>query len=50
MPALSTALDHHDFAETARIERLVIDKTTTPRDFTREVRWNQADYPLAQGL
>jgi len=28
----------------------VIDKTTTLRDFTREVRWNQAYYRLAQGL
>ena len=29
------ALKHHDFAEIARTERLVIDKTTTRRDFTR---------------
>ena len=40
----------HDFAEMARTELLVIDKTTTLRDFTREVRWNQAYYRLAQGL
>jgi len=40
----------HDFAEIARTELLVIDKTTTLRDFTREVRWNQAYYRLAQGL
>ena len=40
----------HDFAETAHTELLVIDKTTTLRDFTREVRWNQAEYPLGQGL
>ena len=40
----------HDFAEIARTELLVIDKTTTQRDFTREVRWNQAYYRLAQGL
>jgi len=40
----------HDFAEIARTELLVIDKTTTLRDFTREVRWNQAEYPLGQGL
>jgi L-arabinose isomerase len=39
-----------DFAEIARTELLVIDKTTTLRDFTREVRWNQAYYRLAQGL
>jgi hypothetical protein len=35
MPALSAALDHHDFAETAHTELLVIDKTTTLRDHTR---------------
>jgi len=40
----------HDFAEIARTELLVIDKTTTQRDFTREVRWNQSYYRLAQGL
>ena len=40
----------HDFAEIARTELLVIDETTTLRDFTREVRWNQAYYRLAQGL
>ena len=40
----------HDFAEIARTELLVIDKTTTQRDFAREVRWNQAYYRLAQGL
>ncbi|WP_166790252.1 hypothetical protein [Cryobacterium sp. Hh11] len=40
----------HDFAEIARTELLVNDKTTTLRDLTREVRWNQAYYRLAQGL
>jgi L-arabinose isomerase len=40
----------HDFAEIARTELLVIDKTTTQRDFAREVRWNQAYYRLAHGL
>ncbi|MDJ0350133.1 L-arabinose isomerase [Cryobacterium sp. PH29-G1] len=40
----------HDFAEIARTELLVIDKTTTLRDFTREVRWNQSYYRLAQGF
>jgi L-arabinose isomerase len=39
-----------DFAEIARTELLVIDKATTLREFTREVRWNQAYYRLAQGL
>lgn len=40
----------HDFAEIARTELLVIDKTTTLREFKREVRWNQAYYRLAAGL
>ncbi|WP_104138254.1 L-arabinose isomerase [Cryobacterium sp. Y62] len=39
-----------DFAEIARTELLVIDKSTTLRDFIREVRWNQAYYRLAQGI
>jgi L-arabinose isomerase len=39
-----------DFAEIAKTELLVIDDTTTVRDFQREVRWNQAYYRLAQGL
>jgi L-arabinose isomerase len=39
-----------DFAEIARTELLVIDETTTQRDFAREVRWNQAYYRLAAGL
>ncbi|TFC52752.1 L-arabinose isomerase, partial [Cryobacterium sp. TMB3-1-2] len=39
-----------DFAEIAQTELLVIDETTTLRDFSREVRWNQAYYRLAQGL
>ncbi|MEC5186247.1 L-arabinose isomerase [Cryobacterium sp. MP_3.1] len=39
-----------DFAEIAHTELLVIDETTTLRDFSREVRWNQAYYRLAQGL
>ncbi len=50
---MSTAIGievFHDFAEIARTELLVIDKDTTLRDFTREVRWNQAYYRLAQGL
>ena len=40
----------HDFAEIARTELLVLDKTTTLRDFTREVRWNQAYRRLVPGL
>ncbi len=39
-----------DFAEIAATELLVIDETTTIRDFQREIRWNQAYYRLAQGL
>jgi L-arabinose isomerase len=39
-----------DFADIARAELLVIDDDTTLRDFTKEVRWNQAYYRLAGGL
>ncbi len=39
-----------DFAEIARNELVVIDERTVLRDFTRELRWNQAYYRLAQGL
>jgi L-arabinose isomerase len=39
-----------DFAQIARTELLLIDETTTLRDFAKEVRWNQAYYRLAQGL
>jgi L-arabinose isomerase len=39
-----------DFAEIARNELVVIDKNTNLRDFTRELRWNQAYYRLARGL
>ncbi len=39
-----------DFAEIAGIELLEIDQATTVRGFTRELRWNQAYYRLAQGL
>jgi L-arabinose isomerase len=39
-----------DFAEIARTELVVIDESTTVRDFQRELRWNQAYYRLAQGL
>ena len=40
----------HDFSRGAHSEFPAITKTTTPRASTREVRWNQADYRLAQGL
>jgi L-arabinose isomerase len=39
-----------DFAEIARTELVVIDDTTTLRDFQHELRWNQAYYRLAQGI
>jgi L-arabinose isomerase len=39
-----------EFAEIARTELLVIDDTTTLRDFQHELRWNQAYYRLAQGI
>jgi L-arabinose isomerase len=39
-----------DFAEIARTELLVIDESTTLKEFTKEVRWNQAYYRLAQGF
>jgi L-arabinose isomerase len=39
-----------DFAEMAGTELLVIDETTTLREFQKEVRWNAAYYRLAQGM
>ncbi|MGX1274873.1 L-arabinose isomerase [Streptomyces phaeoluteigriseus] len=39
-----------DLAEMLRTELVVIDQDTTPRQFLRELRWNQAYYRLAQGL
>ncbi len=39
-----------DFARMARTELLVIDETTTLREFTKEVRWNAAYYRLAGGI
>jgi L-arabinose isomerase len=39
-----------DFAEMLGVELLVIDADTTTRQFTKEMRWNQAYYRLAQGL
>jgi L-arabinose isomerase len=50
---MSTAIgleEFEDFAQMAATEILVIDEHTTVREFTREVRWNQAYYRLAQGL
>jgi len=39
-----------DWAEMAGTELLVIDESTTLRDFQKEVRWNAAYYRLAQGI
>ncbi|WP_055479191.1 L-arabinose isomerase [Sphaerimonospora mesophila] len=39
-----------DFAEMLGVELLVIDADTTSRQFTKELRWNQAYYRLAQGF
>jgi L-arabinose isomerase len=50
---LSTAVGREaleDFARIAGTELLVIDDATTPQQFAKELRWNQAYYRLAQGL
>ena len=39
-----------DFAEIAKNELVVIDEYTNLRQFSRELRWNQAYYRLAQGF
>jgi L-arabinose isomerase len=39
-----------DLAELSGVELLVIDAGTTLREFTRELRWNQAYHRLAAGL
>ena len=39
-----------DFAEMASTELLVIDETTSLREFQSQVRWNAAYYRLAQGM
>ncbi len=39
-----------DWADMAKTELLVIDETTTLREFQKEVRWNAAYYRLAQGM
>lgn len=38
------------FADMVRTELLVIDADTTTRQFTKELRWNQAYHRLAQGF
>ncbi|SEM54490.1 L-arabinose isomerase [Nonomuraea pusilla] len=50
---LSTAVGREeliDLADMLGVELLVIDADTTTERFTRELRWNQAYYRLAQGL
>ncbi|MFC5661680.1 L-arabinose isomerase [Kitasatospora misakiensis] len=50
---LSSALgteELEDLAEMLSVELLVIDDDTNIRRFTKELRWNQAYYRLAQGL
>nr|WP_213815685.1 L-arabinose isomerase [Glaciihabitans sp. dw_435] len=50
---MSTAVSidvFEDFSEMAKTELLVIDEDTTLREFSKQVRWNQAYYRLAQGL
>jgi L-arabinose isomerase len=39
-----------DLADMLGVELLVIDSATTTRQFSKEIRWNQAYYRLAQGL
>ncbi|MET9618363.1 L-arabinose isomerase [Kitasatospora indigofera] len=39
-----------DLAEMLAVELVVIDEATTMRQFTRELRWNQAYHRLAQGF
>ncbi|MCC9306506.1 L-arabinose isomerase [Kitasatospora sp. RB6PN24] len=39
-----------DLAEMLAVELVVIDESTSIRRFTRELRWNQAYYRLAQGF
>jgi len=39
-----------DYAEMAGIELVLIDRTTTIRDFKKELRWNEAYYQSTKGL
>ncbi|MEU2181383.1 L-arabinose isomerase [Streptomyces thermolilacinus] len=50
---LSTALTSEhldDLAEMLKVELALIDATTTPRQFRRDLRWNQAYHRLALGM
>jgi L-arabinose isomerase len=39
-----------DFAEMSGVELMTIDADTNIRQFTKELRWNQAYHRLAQGF
>jgi len=45
-----TAEHLEDFAEMAGLEFLLIGKDTQPREFKKELRWNDLYYALARGL
>ena len=50
---LSTAVGVEELADLAAmlgVELLVIEASTDPREFAKEIRWNQAYYRLARGL
>ncbi|NUT41757.1 MAG: L-arabinose isomerase, partial [Thermoactinospora sp.] len=40
----------NDLADMLGVELVVIDRNTTPRQFAKELRWNQAYYRLAGGF
>ena len=47
----SVTVEHlEDFAEMAGLEFLLIDRTTTVRDFKKELRWNDLYYHFAKGM
>jgi L-arabinose isomerase len=47
----SVTVEHlEDFAEMAGLEFLLINRTTTVRDFKKELRWNDLYYHLAKGM
>jgi len=47
----SVTVEHlEDFAEMAGLEFLLINRTTTVRDFKKELRWNDLYYHFAKGI
>jgi L-arabinose isomerase len=47
----SVTVEHlENFAEMAGLEFLLIDRTTTVRDFKKELRWNDLYYHFAKGI